>query len=505
MFPDDDNFESFVSLESEKVGIVEEIPFRILILGDWSGDGIKKELSSRSPVEIDRDNFDSVINRLHTKLELDLSLENDHIISLEFSELSDFHPDNIYRRVPLFADLRDLRRRLVNPDTFNSAAKDVRNWFIEDSKFESNQEIEKLKTVNSEDLLDQILSGKSENIKLQVPHNEELSSLLKDLVRPHLLNFDENEQKALISVVDEATGNLMRTILHHPKFQNLESAWRSLFFLVRNTETDSLLKIYVLDLTKHEIINKLKECNNLTDSEVYRKIVVDANETFGDKPWAAMFGNYTFQPGIDDIAALIRLSKIADTLQSPFISKIADTLLEVESMYLKPAFSDWNLSEDSITGKLWSTLRSLPESKFLGLTINRFLTRLPFGSKTDEIDSFSFEEFDEHSKHDSYVWGNSCFIVALLLANSFTKYGWQMGSHFEQEVEKLPIHIYSDGFETITKPCAEVNLTQTACERLLELGLMPLISFRDTDRIRLSRFQSVTKPVSALMGRWRDS
>lgn len=504
MFLNNDNFDSIISLESEKGGIVEEIPFRMLILGDWSGDEIDKDFSSRAPIEIDRDNFDSVINRLHAKLELDISSENSQFVSLEFRELDDFHPDNLYRQVPLFSDLRNLRRRLSNSDSFNSAAREVRNWLSEDQPIISSQFNSEPESVDSEKLLDQILSGKSENIKLQANPNVELSNLLKDLVRPHLLTFDENEQKGLISIVDEATSNLMRRILHHPKFQNLESAWRSLYFLVKNTQTNSLLKVYILNLTKDELIGKLKECNNLADSEVYRKIIVDANNMFEGESWAAIFGNYEFQPNIDDIAGLIRLSKIGSAVQSPFVSKISDTLLGIESLFLQPEYFDWNLSEDSTNGKLWSTLRSLPESKFLGLTINKFLTRLPFGAKTEEIDSFSFEEFDEKSTHTHYLWGNSCFIVALLFGRSFSKYEWRMGNHLEQDIENLPIHIYSDGFETFTKPCAEIVLTQFACEKLIGLGLMPLISFKDTDRVRLAGFQSATNLVSALIGRWKN-
>lgn len=503
MFPNDDNFNSIVSLESEKSGIVEEIPFRMLILGDWSGDELKKEFSLRSPIEIDRDNFDSVINRLRTKLELDLSLENSQFISLEFSELDDFHPDNLYRQVPLFSDLRDLRRRLASPDTFNSAAREVRDWFSKEQIIESNQSNSEPKSVDSEQLLDQILSGKSEDVKLKTPQNAELGNLIQDLVRPHLITFDENEQKSLILMVDEATSNLMRKILHHPKFQRLESAWRSLWFLVKNTLTDSLLKIYILDITKEELINKLKEYNNLVDSDIYLKIVGDANNQFVAEPWAAMFGNYDFQPNVDDIATLIRLSKIGSVIQSPFISRVSETLLGIESLFLKPEYNDWDFSEDSSKGKLWSTLRSLTESKYLGLTINKFLTRVPYGAKTDEIDSFSFEEFNGNPPHRNYVWGNSCFISALLLGHSFSKYQWQMGSFLEQEVDNLPTHLYADEFEMITKPCAEIILTQSSCEKLMEFGLMPLISFKNTDRVRLSRFQSVTNPVSALKSRWK--
>jgi predicted component of type VI protein secretion system len=66
----------------------------------------------------------------------------------------------------------------------------------------------------------------------------------------------------------------------------------------------------------------------------------------------------------------------------------------------------------------------------------------------------------------------------------------------------LPIHIYTQEGETITKPCAEVLMTQTAAEEMLEKGFMPLASLKEQPVVRLVRFQSVTDPPSALAGRW---
>ena len=45
---------------------------------------------------------------------------------------------------------------------------------------------------------------------------------------------------------DEASGELMRSILHHPRFQELEASWRGAYLLVRKVETDVDLKMYLL-------------------------------------------------------------------------------------------------------------------------------------------------------------------------------------------------------------------------------------------------------------------
>ncbi len=71
-----------------------------------------------------------------------------------------------------------------------------------------------------------------------------------------------------------------------------------------------------------------------------------------------------------------------------------------------------------------------------------------------------------------------------------------------QDINDLPIHIYQADNETIIKPCAEVFLTQKAAEKILEEGLMPLLSFRDSDHMRLARFQSIALPSTPLNGKW---
>jgi type VI secretion system protein ImpC len=79
-----------------------------------------------------------------------------------------------------------------------------------------------------------------------------------------------------------------------------------------------------------------------------------------------------------------------------------------------------------------------------------------------------------------------------------------MGQALQRDVEGLPIHIYRSDGETQTKPCTEVVLTENLSEQLLEQGLMPLLSYRDSDRVRLARFQAISSPLKNLNGRWNQ-
>src|SRR5579883_3321664 len=78
---------------------VPEDPFTILVLGAFSGAARK---NGGAPVEIDLDNFDSVMARFAPHLNPRLAGSP---LRLDFRALDDFHPDSLYRRVSLFQDI----------------------------------------------------------------------------------------------------------------------------------------------------------------------------------------------------------------------------------------------------------------------------------------------------------------------------------------------------------------------------------------------------------------
>lgn len=503
MIDRNDAMEAKFTLESERGGIVEEPPFRILVLGDWSGDAERRPVEERTPIEIDRDNFDATIARLRVRL--DLEMEGGMVLPIDFADLDDFHPDQIFRRVPAFSELRDLRKRLKSPDDFHQAAREVRDRMdVKDERVDTSApEVAPSadEPPGEGDLLDAILTKPSGGAAAPKPGiSTDLGHLVNDLVRPYLVSVDENEQSQMLAAVDAATSDLMRGILHDLRFQELEAAWRGLFFLVRRTETSPELKIHLYDISKSALTDNLKSISSLQDSLLYRHLIRDAIETPGGEPWAVTLGNYAFEPNVEDIASLIRISKLSAAANAPFISHIRPDVFGVSSLASHPDPADWNLSAETDEGKLWSALRGQAEAEFLGMCIPRFLSRLPYGAETDPVESFDFEEFADSTEHDHYLWSNPCFAAGQLLAESFSAYGWKMGKALRQDIEGLPIHVYKEDTETVYKPCSEVLLTQNACERLMEYGLMPLVSYKNTDKVKLARFQSVAD--TALRGMW---
>jgi len=493
-----------------------ENPFRILILGDFSGRknrGVSPSgiaWANQRPIRVDLDNFDAVLAELLIGLELRVIGKTAPFVSIRFSELEDFHPDHLYERLEVFQALKDTRKSLENPATFAAVAgglKGVRSHSettVPPLKSEKRT-AEKTGPVSG-NLLDQIISQTPEekaNTDSHIPPSE-WQSFLQGIVRPHLVSDPHPRQVEMLAAVDAAAGELMRMILHHPDFMALEAAWKGLYFLVSRLETDALLKLYVLDMSKEELAVDLGNVENLRATGLYRLLVEQSIETPGGEPWAVLIGNYHFEKRYEDIDFLGRIAKIARASGAPFIAAASDKMVCQTSLAKTPDPDDWGQTATPEAAQAWQALRALPEAAYLGLVLPRFLLRLPYGADTEPVEAFVFEEMHSPLDHETYLWGNASFACALLLGQAFSLNGWQLRPGDLLDVNNLPIYIRKDNAESKLLPCAETLLSQRAAETILDTGLMPLLSFLNQDTVRLARFQAIAAPLCRLAGRWEE-
>jgi type VI secretion system protein ImpB len=116
----------------------KELPFVVGLMSDLSGDPVEPlpKLRDRRFVEIDRDNFNEVMEKITPRLDLKVSDvmkgEGDLKIELEFKEFGDFHPEAIVKKIPRLAkllearqNLRDLLSKLDGNDDLNDLLSDV--------------------------------------------------------------------------------------------------------------------------------------------------------------------------------------------------------------------------------------------------------------------------------------------------------------------------------------------------------------------------------------------
>src|ERR1700675_3163479 len=64
--------------------------------------------------------------------------------------------------------------------------------------------------------------------------------------------------EGMIARIDEKLSAQMNAVIHAPEFQQIESAWRGLSYLIYNSETDASLKIRVMNVSKNELYRNLR-------------------------------------------------------------------------------------------------------------------------------------------------------------------------------------------------------------------------------------------------------
>lgn len=492
-----------------------ETPFRIVILGDFSGRANRKAmeigdaLANRRPILIDRDNFDSVFAKLSPCLDLVLGGAEGYLDTLKFSELDDFHPDRIFQQVQLFRKLRDTREKLTDPATFKQTAAELGMQEARPSaapppanpRRVANAEVQQLA---SGSLLDQMLEETEAQSQQPRPSHgpDELTSLVHRIVAPHVVPKADPRQAEMLALIDLATSAQMSALLHLPLFQAIEAAWRAVYFLVRNIETDTRLKLLLIDLSKEELAADLASSEDLRSTGIYRLLVEKTVGTPGAEPWAVIAGNFTFGSSSKDAALLGRMAKVAAAAGAPFLAGAKLDLLGCDSIADLPDPRQWKMEPNPEAARAWAGVRHLPEASYVGLVLPRFLLRLPYGKDTEATELFEFEELQEPANHEDYLWSNPAFATVLLLAQTYAEQGWELHPGALSEIRGLPVHVYKENGESHAKPCAEVLMTQTAAEEMLERGFMVLASLKDQPAVRLVRFQSIADPPTALSGRW---
>lgn len=482
---------------------VEASPFVMMVLGDFGGHADKSAETDPAwlmqvPVRnVDIDNIDHLWKVFTPKLEIDIEGVQ---LTLEPADLDDFHPDELYRQQPIFAELRQLRKRLLDPATSAEALTEVLESRAEPgdgARFEASTDTPK--PVESGDNMFERLLGDSRATPSPVAAaSASLDNLLSKVVGPHIVHEPDPKVDTAIEAVDQAIAESMRRILHHPEFQLLEGAWRSLYDLVQETEIGEELQLKVCNVTKSSLLNGLPaSADALEDSGLYQLLVGRFRRAADDEGLSLLLCNYFFGGGVDDVSLMASLAMLAEMNNAAVIGGAESELIGSQSLVSQPSPSDWTQQDNPF----WRQLRESPLAGRIGLALPRILGRLPYGSETDEISSFDFEEVLSRS-HESFLWVNPALYCARLLAKSFAEAGWNMNADDNTDIEELPAFTYEEDGEKKMLPCAELLLPERSAEAILTRGIMPIVSFRSRDKAKLLRFQSVSKPISTLSGPW---
>ena len=492
-----------------------DVPFRMAVMGDFTGRmnrNVAASLQERRPIRIDRDEYETVLAGLSPELHLAFEAAGDATVHIRIREPDDFHPDRLFETLAVFQELRQTLKDLDDPRMFEHAAARISGWAGPwaggDSKPEKAEPPENMLPAeagegDSPGILDRIIDEAQGDARTpaSVEGRSDWDRFLNRIAAPHRVAAEDPRRAALKTLVSEMISEIMRRILHHPDFQRLESIWRGVWQLVSNLETDEFLSIYLLDVSKAELAADLAGFEGDAGTGIYRLLVREAAGEPGAVPWGVVAGCYTFGSP-EDVAVLARMARISAMAGAPFLSGGDSRLIGCVSIVETPDPDDWTPEADAGVQDALQSLRKQPEAAYIGLALPRFLLRVPYGKETAPVDRFDFEEMGETPAHEDYLWGDAALFCIRLLGRSFSRDGWDFRPGRHLEIQGHPLHVYREDGAAVAKPCAEVLLTERAALRIMDKGIMPLLSIKNQDGVRLGRFQSLADPPTRLAGRW---
>ncbi len=230
---------------------------------------------------------------------------------------------------------------------------------------------------------------------------------------------------------------LLREVLHHPAFLELESAWRGLRYLVRSTDFRAGARLHVVWAGRRDLLRAAREI-----------ALPFADDRRSQGRVACLLLDFALEASA---AGLEEAGSIAEAAASRSVPVLAS------------AGSSGPPDETA-----WRALRRRPASRWLALAANRVLLRPPYGKEVDPVRGFEFEEGAPRA------WGRPAWVLGALVASSFARTGWGTdftGAEAAGDLEPLPV----------ATPL-ETDLSEPAARALAEAGFLPLACRKNSDR-----------------------
>lgn len=307
--------------------------------------------------------------------------------------------------------------------------------------------------------------------------------------------------ESIIAEIDAKLTEQVNLILHHPDFQQLESAWRGLHYLVNNTETDEMLKVRVMDISKKEMHKTLRKFKGTAwdQSPIFKKVYEEEFGQFGGEPYGSLVADYHFDHSAPDVELLGEMAKVAAAAHAPLITGANPALFQMDSWSELANPRDLTKIFQTPEYAAWRSLRESEDSKYVGLAMPRFLGRLPYGSKTDPVEAFAFEEDTDGADSSKYGWVNAAYGMAVNINRSFKEYGWCSrirGIESGGAVANLPSHTFPTDDGGVDQKCpTEIAISDRREAELAKNGMMPLIHRKNSDIAAFIGAQSLHKPA----------
>jgi len=478
-----------------------ELPFVMAVISNLYGDQEDKvPYDEQRFINLNRDNFDSVIKAIRPMIKLRLSSstildkERGRNCELLFTSINSFSPDEIVLQVPEYKTLVQERKLLTDllPKIDGNSA--LHKKLLEVAKLDTGidkQQAEDIVSTTGFVKLDDSLDVKKYRTEMVLAFDKHAKSKkdahLHSIIMHSIINIDTLLSKEM----DE--------ILHDPSFQALEAKWRSIYNLVMKTETGTNLKISLLSVSSEDLYNDLSYASEFDQSRLFQWIYEEEYGTMGGTPYSCVVLDEYFGKSEYDTRFLSLLSQVGSAAHAPFLVGVKPEMFEIQT------FNDLHIPRDltaifeSSDSIHWCSFRKQEDSRYVNLFMPQVLIRTPYSPETIPTRSFNYTEQVDGQKNDKFCWGNAAFAMAVQINLAVAKYGWAAairGSEGGGLVEGLPSYTFRTQFADIAVKCpTQTHITDRRERELSNLGFIALCHKKMTDQAVFFSSQSAQKPV----------
>lgn len=299
----------------------------------------------------------------------------------------------------------------------------------------------------------------------------------------------------MIAQIDAKLTDQVNAILHNSEVQQLESSWRSLKYLVDATDFRQNIKIEYINVSKSDLLDDFEDAPEVVKSGLYKQIYTAEYGQFGGKPVGAIIANYEFGPKPQDISLLQYVASVSAMSHAPFIAAAGQDFFGIEAWDQLPNLKDLHAIFEMPQYTKWRSFRESEDARYVGLTLPKFLLRLPYGEDTVPARTFTFRE--SAATDNDFCWGNTAFAFAARLTDSFAKYRWCsniIGPQGGGTVENLPLYQFENMGQVDTKIPTQVLISERREYELAEEGFIALTMRKGSDNAAFFSANSCLKP-----------
>jgi len=228
----------------------------------------------------------------------------------------------------------------------------------------------------------------------------------------------------LLAHIDRLLCRQLDAVMHHPRFQELEAAWRGLRLLINHLPRGSRrCRVKLLNASWSEVTRDLERSLEFDLSALFWHVYTTEFDMPGGEPLGIIICNYRISHrNAADIRALRRMASVAESAFCTMVFPAEPALFGMDGFAdLHPSLKPQSLfrSEEYIS---WRSLRDEPASRFLAFLMPRVLMRRPWAEERLRRGRFPYQEACRQI--DDYLWGHPGFALASVLLREFDEVGW---------------------------------------------------------------------------------